>query len=175
VRRDQARLEADLGIEVTGISCPRGHVNPDRSRYCSLCGTALGNADPAVGPRPVIGALVRADGIRVLLREEIALTSCGPRAAADTATPVVARIVFLGWEPFALAQTPGVRWAPPTGPVVPLEPGDSAPLRPGATLLVGLDAYRYEPVDHATEPRPRRSRRRRRRPARSLFRREESR
>jgi hypothetical protein len=121
----------------------------------------------------VVGALVRADGVRVLLREEVAISACAPTVASsfpEAAATVTARIVFLGWEPFALAETPGVRWAAPTGPVVPLEPGDSAPLLPGVTLLIGLDNHRYEPLDRGAEPAPRRPRRRRRLPDRSLFR-----
>jgi hypothetical protein len=125
-----------------------------------------------VGPRPVVGALVRADGVRVLLLDEVALSSCPPLGSAI----VTARIVFLGWDPYALAQTPGVRWAGPGGAPMPLEPGDSAPLHAGTHLVIGLDAYCYEPLDHAVSGRtPARHaskarRRRRRLPDRSLFR-----
>jgi hypothetical protein len=158
---------------VPGVRCSRGHLNHDRARHCLFCGTALGSAGSTVGPRPVVGALVRADGVRVLLREEVAISACAPTVASalDEATAAMtARIVFLGWEPFALAETPGIRWATAAGPAVPLEPGDSAPLLPGVALLIGLDNYRYEPLGRPAEPTPRRSRRRRRLPDRSLFR-----
>jgi hypothetical protein len=129
-----------------------------------------------VGPRPVIGALVRADGIRVLLLEEVAVSACPPPMLADSPALVTARIVFLGWDPYALAETDGVRWAEPAGPPLPLDPGDSVPLRAGVRLVVGPDAYRYEPLAvHAagvSSPLPQRGRghrRRRRLPHRSLF------
>jgi hypothetical protein len=137
----------------------------------------------AVGLRPVVGALVRADGIRVLLIDEVALSACPLPALLDGPAVVTARIVLPGWDPYVLAETAGVQWAPADGPAVPLAPGDPAPLLPGAQLIVGLDAYTYEPVasgqpvaigagsPDATRRRARGHRRRRRRlPDRSLFR-----
>jgi hypothetical protein len=166
-------------------------MNHARSRYCQLCGVLVADATTVtgpsavagtaaeVGPRPVVGALVRADGVRVLLLDEVALSACPPPAMpslVEAPTMVTARIVFLGWEPYALAETPGVRWAGPDGAPVPLEPGDSAPLLAGTQLVIGLDAYCYEPLDRVlprrdpARPASKGRRRRRKLPDRSLFR-----
>lgn len=121
----------------------------------------------------MVGALVRTDGVRVLLSADVAISACSPTTACvseQASGTTTARIVFLGWEPFALAETAGVRWAAPTGPVTPLGPGDSAPLLPGGRLSIGADDYRYEPLDRAAEPVAPRSRRRRRLPDGAIFR-----
>jgi hypothetical protein len=172
--------EVDPGLGVTGPTCPRGHVNPTEARYCRRCGLTIAGA-AATGSRPVVGALVRADGVRVLLRDEIALSACSPVPSANAPAMVTARIVFLGWDPYALAETPGVQWCGRSGAPVPLDPGDAAPLSPGAHLAIGLDAYTYEPLGppapvSSVRPtsrragRGRRRRRGRRLPDRSLFR-----
>jgi hypothetical protein len=164
--------EADPGLAVAGPVCPRGHLNHAGNRYCHACGVAVAAGPVQVGTRPVVGALVRADGVRVPLLDEVALSACPPLGSAI----VTARIVFLGWDPHALAETPGVRWAGPGGLPMPLEPGDSVSLHAGTQLVIGLDAYCYEPLDHTVSGRiPARHaskgrRRRRRLPDRSLFR-----
>jgi hypothetical protein len=165
------RTEVGSGTAVSGPTCPRGHVNHVANRYCRSCGVAVTAGPVQVGPRPVVGALLRADGVRVLLLGEVALSSCPPLDPVM----VTARIVFLGWDPYALAETPGVRWAGPGATPVPLEPGDSVPLLAGTQLVIGLDAYCYEPLDrrppgHTPAKHSKGRRRRRGLPDRSLFR-----
>ncbi len=174
-RHKRALPERDLGRgdPVTGARCVDGHVNAPGRVFCLACGAEMWARGGSVGegPRPVVGALVRGDGVRLPVATEVALQACAMMPAADGShAPIRARIVFLGWDPHALAETVGIAWIDSAGAAQVLEPGESVLLRPQGRLVLGLDVFCWEPMDVVEAPRrPGSGRRRRRLPDRSLF------
>ena len=51
-------------VRVQGVTCPRGHFNDPRTRFCTTCGVAMQQTGMTLteGARPPLGALVMNDG-----------------------------------------------------------------------------------------------------------------
>jgi hypothetical protein len=138
---------------VPGILCAAGHFNHPRWRHCRTCGSALlsRGARSARGPRPVIGMLIRDDGLRVavsgplliVLRDaEHAPTCVAWRDRGRSLLRV--RLHFADWQPVLLAEAAGARLQRRGSPALPLDPATPTPLLGGWSIHLGRGAFLYE-------------------------------
>ncbi len=145
---------------VQGICCHAGHFNHPSWRHCRTCGALLLlGTEPAWGSRPVVGMLVRADGLHVAVSGPLLLVR-RDAASAPTCVPtsdrgrseVRVRLDFDGWAPMLAYVSAGVELVPPGGPALRLVPGSRVALHRGWTVrFAGGDrklprAFVYEPL-----------------------------
>lgn len=147
---------ADTGTPadtVPGIRCATGHFNHPAWRHCHLCGSALLTrvAQPARGPRPVVGMLIRDDGLRVavsaplliVLRDATQAPTCVPWHDRGRSLLRV-RVQFADWQPVVQAESTGARLQRRGSPALPLDPATPAPLLGGWSIRLGRGAFLYE-------------------------------
>ncbi len=150
---------------VRGILCAERHFNHPSWRHCHACGAALftRGAHQAVGPRPVVGMLIRDDGLRIAVSEPflIVLREAGQ---APTCVPwrdrgksvLRIRVYFAGWQPLLVAESPGARLLGAGSGPSPLTPAVPVPLCGGRRIRVGRGSFTYESLVSSPEsPAPR--------------------
>jgi hypothetical protein len=136
---------------VEGVLCANGHFGSANARYCAVCGTATPtSATPGVwGPRPPLGVLILADGSTRVLDGDLSVTESAGSLAfhpldEPSAAPTLAEIRLVGWQPVVSSSVRPISLVPPTGGKLRAGPGVSVPLEPGATVLLGEHAIRYD-------------------------------
>jgi hypothetical protein len=144
------RADADT---VTGIACPKGHLNHPGRRHCSACGTALiaRHTCRTSGPRPVVGMLLGAQGLRtpmsvpflIVVRDAEQQPICVPLHDEGPSLLRV-HVQFQGWDPYLLAESAGAQLTRPgVGARAPLPIGIPTALVDGCTLRLSRGVLRY--------------------------------
>jgi len=155
-----------IGPVVPALICPAGHLNPPSETTCRRCGAALPH-DPAIVPRPVLGALRLSLGDVIALDRDVVMgRNPGtdftghdgeerphvvklPSADGDISRTHL-RVTLDGWHVMVtdLNSTNGTLITLPGRDAEQLRPGEPVPIRPGTvvTLAEGID-FRYEVTD----------------------------
>ncbi len=155
-----------IGPVVPALICPAGHLNPPSETTCRRCGAALPH-DPALVPRPVLGALRLSLGDVIALDRDVVMGR-NPRtdfaghdgeerphvvklpSADGDISRTHLRVTLDGWHVMVtdLNSTNGTLVTLPGRDAEQLRPGEPVPIRPGTvvTLAEGID-FRYEVTD----------------------------
>ena len=155
-----------IGPVVPALICPAGHLNPPSETTCRRCGAALPR-DPALVPRPVLGALRLSLGDVIALDRDVVMGR-NPRtdfaghdgeerphvvklpSADGDISRTHLRVTLDGWHVMVtdLNSTNGTLVTLPGRDAEQLRPGEPVPIRPGTlvTLAEGID-FRYEVTD----------------------------
>ena len=155
-----------IGPVVPALICPAGHLNPPSETSCRSCGAALPH-DPALVPRPVLGALRLSLGDVIALDRDVVMGR-NPRtdfagldgeerphvvklpSADGDISRTHLRVTLDGWHVMVtdLNSTNGTLVSLPGRDAEQLRPGEPVPIRPGTvvTLAEGID-FRYEVTD----------------------------
>ena len=146
-----------VGTQVQGIVCSRGHFNDPTSRFCALCGISMVQQTHhlVTGLRPPLGVVVLDDGAVYALTKDYVVgrdPEQDPAILSGRAVPLIlddpdlamsrvhARILLDGWEVRVedahsangtfVARTPDAAWTR-------LEPGLPTTIAPGTRLTMG--------------------------------------
>jgi hypothetical protein len=146
-----------VGAQVQGIVCSRGHFNDPTSRFCALCGISMVQQTHhlVTGLRPPLGVVVLDDGAVFALTRDYVVgrdPEQDPAILSGRAVPLIlddpdlamsrvhARILLDGWEVRVedahsangtfVARTPDAAWTR-------LEPGLPTTIAPGTRLTMG--------------------------------------
>lgn len=167
-RIDDGLAEKDLGDQVLGVRCSRGHFNNPTAGYCQLCGISMVHLTHRLepGPRPTLGFAVFADGATYALDRSYLIgrkprpTPNGDLTAlvAQDSTQSVSRehaeLRVDGWDVsyVDLGSTNGsYLWQEETGTWLPLVAGEPIVLTSGSTVSVGRMTFVFQGASKSVE------------------------
>ena len=150
-----------VGPSVLAIDCPAGHPTPAHEPTCRLCGKPVSdNQEPRQIPRPALGALVLANGDRLVLDKDAVLGRAPFEPEGATERPHLlrvgdsgeisrqhARITLDGWHVIVrdLGTANGTTLTLPGGSPQQLRANEDYQLENGAEIgIADIVTLRYE-------------------------------
>ncbi|HEX9336554.1 MAG TPA: hypothetical protein VF892_11740 [Pseudonocardiaceae bacterium] len=157
-RADVLGMRTGPATLVEGVLCPNGHFGNADARYCAVCGTATATSarSGVLGPRPPVGVLILADGMTRVLSEDLGVTEQDgglvfEPLAGQPATPYLAEIRIVGWQPVIVSPAGTLSVVLPDGGRLRTAPNVPVPLVPGARVVLGGHSIRYD-SPYAADP-----------------------
>ncbi|MDO7867834.1 FHA domain-containing protein [Nocardioides jiangxiensis] len=150
-----------VGPSVLAVDCPAGHPTPAHEPTCRLCGTPVSDSqEPRQIPRPALGALVLANGDRLVLDKDAVLGRAPFEPEGSTERPHLlrvgesgeisrqhARITLDGWHVIVrdLGTANGTTLTLPGGSPQQLRAHEDYQLENGAEIgIADIVTLRYE-------------------------------